>query len=85
MTNCYKPFIIAAVRLIPLSKVAVLLCTSMQVGTGYTMSELKDLGLKLKPYWKKFDTKRPPECVLLAKGFKVKYVQYYNIALSIRI
>lgn len=43
-----------------------------KVGTGYTMSELKDLGLKLKPYWKKFDTKRPPECVLLAKGFKEK-------------
>lgn len=42
-----------------------------QVGSGYTMSELKDLGLKLKPFWKKFDVKRPPESVLLAKGFKV--------------
>ena len=35
------------------------------------MSELKDLGLKLKPYWKKFDPKRPPESVVLAPGFRV--------------
>ena len=45
--------------------------TIFQVGSGYTMSELKDLGLKLKPFWRKFDVKRPPESVLLAKGFKV--------------
>lgn len=43
-----------------------------QVGSGYSMAELKDLGLKLKPFWKKFDVKHPPECVLLAKGFKVQ-------------
>ena len=45
--------------------------TDFQVGSGYTMSELKDLGQKLKPFWKKFDTKRPPESIVLASGFKV--------------
>lgn len=43
----------------------------MKVGSGYTLAELKDLGMKLKPHWKPFNTKRPPDCVLLAPGFKV--------------
>ena len=43
----------------------------IQVGSGYTLAELKDLGQKLKPHWKSFNTKRPPDCVLLAPGFKV--------------
>jgi len=41
------------------------------VGSGYTINELKDLGVKLKPHWKKFDEKRPPTTVLLPPGFKV--------------
>jgi len=44
----------------------------LQVGSGYSLAELRDLGLKLKPYWKPFDTKRPPDCILLAPGFKEK-------------
>ena len=40
----------------------------LQVGSGYTLAELRDLGLKLKPYWQKFDTRRPPECLLLPPG-----------------
>lgn len=43
-----------------------------QVGSGYSLEELRDLGMKLKPHWKPFNTKRPPDCVLLAPGFKVK-------------
>ena len=35
------------------------------------MSELRELGHKLKPYWQKFDTKHPPESILLAPGYKV--------------
>ena len=27
--------------------------------------------MKLKPHWKRFNTKNPPDCVLLAPGFKV--------------
>ena len=36
------------------------------------MNELRELGHKLKPYWRKFDTKRPPESVILVPGFKVR-------------
>lgn len=47
----------------------------LQVGSGYSLAELKDLGMKLKPYWKCFNTKSPPESVLLAPGFKVIHVE----------
>lgn len=30
------------------------------------MSELNDLGLKLKPFWKKLNAKNPPDCVLFS-------------------
>ncbi|XP_065834565.1 DNA ligase 4-like [Oscarella lobularis] len=43
-----------------------------KVGTGYTIEELKQLGRKLEPYWKPFDTNRPPSSVILAPGFKEK-------------
>lgn len=44
--------------------------SSLQVGSGYSLTELRSLGLKLKPHWKPFDTKRPPDCIILAPGFK---------------
>ena len=30
------------------------------------MSELRDLGIKLKPFWKKFNPKNAPDCVLFS-------------------
>ena len=50
--------------------------TSLQVGSGYTMGELRELGHKLKPHWKKFDTKWPPDCIIIAPGFRVSPHDY---------
>ncbi|XP_015777194.1 PREDICTED: DNA ligase 4-like [Acropora digitifera] len=43
-----------------------------KVGTGYTMNELHELDQLLHPHWRPFDTKRPPETVILAPGYKEK-------------
>jgi DNA ligase-4 len=42
------------------------------VGSGYTLTELRDLGLKLKPHWQKFDAKRVPDCLALPAGSREK-------------
>ena len=42
-----------------------------QVGSGYTMDELRQLGRQLQPYWKVYNPKKPPECLVLAAGHKV--------------
>ena len=44
---------------------------STKVGSGYTMNELHELDQLLRPHWKPFDTKNPPESIILAPGFKV--------------
>ncbi|XP_065897200.1 DNA ligase 4-like isoform X2 [Dysidea avara] len=43
-----------------------------KVGSGYTMNELRELGRQLQPYWKVYNPKKPPECLLLAAGHKEK-------------
>ncbi|XP_068735127.1 DNA ligase 4-like [Montipora capricornis] len=43
-----------------------------KVGTGYTMNELNELHQLLHPYWRPFDTKKPPDSVILASGYKEK-------------
>ncbi|CAI8009872.1 DNA ligase 4 [Geodia barretti] len=43
-----------------------------KVGSGYTLTELRDLGLKLKPHWQKFDGKRVPDCLALPAGSREK-------------
>ncbi|KAK2560071.1 DNA ligase 4 [Acropora cervicornis] len=43
-----------------------------KVGTGYTTNELHELDQLLHPHWRPFDTKRPPETVILAPGYKEK-------------
>ena len=58
---CYPTIAAASVVLEP---------SLLQVGSGYSLAELRSLGLKLKPHWKLFDTKRPPDCIILAPGFK---------------
>lgn len=35
------------------------------------MNELHELDQLLRPHWKPFDTKKPPESVILAPGYKV--------------
>ncbi|KJE94264.1 ATP dependent DNA ligase [Capsaspora owczarzaki ATCC 30864] len=41
-----------------------------KVGTGYSMSQLKEFGEQLEPHWHPFDTQNPPSQILLATGFK---------------
>ncbi|XP_064401547.1 DNA ligase 4-like isoform X2 [Halichondria panicea] len=41
-----------------------------KVGSGYSLTELREVGAKLKPHWRPFNTKSPPESVVLAPGFK---------------
>ncbi|PFX16725.1 DNA ligase 4 [Stylophora pistillata] len=43
-----------------------------KVGSGYTMNELRELDQQLRPHWNAFDTKKPPEHIILAPGFKEK-------------
>ncbi|XP_073251496.1 DNA ligase 4-like [Porites lutea] len=43
-----------------------------KVGSGYTMNELHELGQMLHANWKPFDTKNPPESIVLATGYKEK-------------
>ena len=35
------------------------------------MDELRQLGRQLKPYWKVYNPKKPPDCLVLASGHKV--------------
>ena len=35
------------------------------------MNELHELHQLLRPYWRQFDTKKPPDSVILASGYKV--------------
>jgi len=51
----------------------------IQVGSGYTMNELRELGRQLQPYWKVYNPKKPPECLLLAAGHKVELNQVYVV------
>lgn len=46
-----------------------------QVGSGYTMNELHELDQQLRPHWQAFDTKKPPESVILAPGYKVRMLR----------
>ncbi|RMX43103.1 hypothetical protein pdam_00006836 [Pocillopora damicornis] len=41
-----------------------------KVGSGYTINELRELDQQLRPHWNAFDTKKPPESIILAPGFK---------------
>lgn len=43
-----------------------------KVGSGYTINELRELDQQLRPHWNAFDTKKPPESIILAPGFKEK-------------
>ena len=42
-----------------------------QVGSGYSLKELKALGDTLNPHWRKFDANRLPENIMLTPGLKV--------------
>ena len=39
------------------------------------MKELNDLCNTLHPYWRKYDTKNPPDNIILAPGFKVGFLK----------
>ena len=41
------------------------------------MNELHELDQLLHPHWRPFDTKRPPETVILAPGYKV--ILFFNM------
>ena len=35
------------------------------------MDELRQLGRQLQPYWKVYNPRKPPDCLVLATGHKV--------------
>ena len=41
------------------------------------MDELRQLGRQLQPYWKVYNPKKPPECLVLASGHKVHINMLY--------
>ncbi|XP_029942990.1 DNA ligase 4 [Salarias fasciatus] len=49
--------------------------TLCRVGSGYTMKELYDLGLKLAPHWKVFRKSDPPPAVLCAAEKPEVYIE----------
>ncbi|XP_003477632.1 DNA ligase 4 [Cavia porcellus] len=49
--------------------------TLCRVGSGYTMKELYDLGLKLAKYWKPFHKKAPPSSILCGTEKPEVYIE----------
>ncbi|ESP05690.1 hypothetical protein LOTGIDRAFT_181463 [Lottia gigantea] len=43
-----------------------------KVGSGYSKKELSDFNKKLADHWQVFDKRNPPDCLILAAGFKEK-------------
>nr|XP_017520137.2 DNA ligase 4 [Manis javanica] len=52
--------------------------TLCRVGSGYTMKELYDLGLKLANYWKPFHKKAPPSSILCGTEKPEVYIEPCN-------
>ena len=52
--------------------------TLCRVGSGYTMKELYDLGLKLAKYWKPFHKKSPPSSILCGTEKPEVYIEPQN-------
>lgn len=52
--------------------------TLCRVGSGYTMKELYDLGLKLAKYWKPFHKKSPPSSILCGTEKPEVYIEPCN-------
>ncbi|KAL6061109.1 hypothetical protein STEG23_032481 [Scotinomys teguina] len=52
--------------------------TLCRVGSGYTMKELYDLGLKLAKYWKPFHRKSPPSNILCGTEKPEVYIEPCN-------
>nr|XP_032827721.1 DNA ligase 4 isoform X1 [Petromyzon marinus]XP_032827722.1 DNA ligase 4 isoform X1 [Petromyzon marinus] len=52
--------------------------TLCRVGSGYTMQELYDLGLKLAPHWRPYRRKDPPGCILCATEKPEVYLEPCN-------
>ncbi|XP_015339575.1 DNA ligase 4 [Marmota marmota marmota] len=52
--------------------------TLCRVGSGYTMKELYDLGLKLANYWKAFHRKAPPGSILCGTEKPEVYIEPCN-------
>ncbi|XP_076769906.1 DNA ligase 4 [Arvicanthis niloticus] len=52
--------------------------TLCRVGSGYTMKELYDLGLKLAKYWKPFHRKSPPSSILCGTEKPEVYIEPHN-------
>ncbi|KAM4860192.1 DNA ligase 4 isoform 1-T3 [Thomomys bottae] len=49
-----------------------------RIGSGYTMKELYDLGLKLAKHWKPFHRKNPPSCILCGTEKPEVYIEPCN-------
>ncbi|KAM5179926.1 DNA ligase 4 [Mantella aurantiaca] len=49
-----------------------------RIGSGYTMKELYDLGLKLAPHWKIYSKRNPPSSILCANEKPEVYIQPCN-------
>ncbi|XP_053419432.1 DNA ligase 4 isoform X2 [Nycticebus coucang] len=52
--------------------------TLSRVGSGYTMKELNDLGLKLAKHWKPFNKKAPPSSILCGTEKPEVYIEPCN-------
>ncbi|XP_018418656.1 PREDICTED: DNA ligase 4 [Nanorana parkeri] len=49
-----------------------------RIGSGYTMKELYDLGLKLAPHWKRYSKRDPPSSILCGTEKPEVYIQPGN-------
>uniref|UniRef100_A0AAV2L6Q5 DNA ligase n=1 Tax=Knipowitschia caucasica TaxID=637954 RepID=A0AAV2L6Q5_KNICA len=52
--------------------------TLCRIGSGYTMKELYDLGLKLAPHWKVYRKNDPPACLCCAAEKPEVYIEPQN-------
>lgn len=59
--------------------------TLCRVGSGYTMKELYDLGLKLAKYWKPFHKKSPPSSILCGTEKPEVYIEpHHSVIVQIK-
>ncbi|KAF6376352.1 DNA ligase 4 [Rhinolophus ferrumequinum] len=68
-------FLCAVAEKPPSSEKPSVFHTLCRVGSGYTMKELYDLGLKLAKYWKPFHKKAPPSSILCGTEKPEVYIE----------